>query len=112
LVLLASSTGERWVCRPELHALLIRAGEHDGVVEVGWPAKGDVRLQGVDQSRCVDVDELLLGEVCVATGKGEELVCVFLDGARATQEHELADGAICHGQAETLVHQLGETAPR
>jgi hypothetical protein len=37
---------------------------------------------------------------------------VFLDGARATQEHELADGAICHGQAETLVHQLGETAPR
>jgi hypothetical protein len=102
LVLLASSTCGCWVDQAELHALLIGAGEHDGIVKVGWPAEGDVGLQGVDQARGVDLDELLLGEVGAAAGKGEELVGVLLDGARAAEEHELFDGTIGHGRSEVV----------
>jgi len=96
----------------KLQALLIGAGQHDAVVEGLRAAECDVGLEGVHQSRHVHLDELQLGEVCVTTCQGEEFVSVVLDRARAAKEHDLVDRAVRHGQSETLLHELGEAAPR
>jgi len=66
-----------------MHALLVSAGKHNGVVEALRPAQGDVGLQRVHQPRRVDLNELLFREIGVAAGVGEELVGVVLNGVHA-----------------------------
>jgi hypothetical protein len=36
------------------------------------------------------LDELVVGEVRIAAGQGEELVCVLLDGPDAAEKDQLA----------------------
>lgn len=95
----------------KLQTLLVGTGEHDGIVQGLLPAERDVSLEGVHQPRCVHLDELLLGEISIATGQGEELVGVVLDRADTAEEHDLADRGIRHGRTETLMHELSEATP-
>jgi hypothetical protein len=56
-------------------------------------------------------NELVVGEVRVAAGQGEELVSVLLAGPGAAEEDQLAEGAIRRWRPESLVDELYEPAP-
>jgi hypothetical protein len=86
----AVAAAGRLIRRVQLHALLIGAGEHNCVVQRRRPAEGDVRLEGVAEAGRVNLDELVVGEVRIAAGQGEELFGVLFDGPDAAEKDQLA----------------------
>jgi hypothetical protein len=86
----AGAAAGRLIRRVQLHALLIGAGEHNCVVQRRRPTEGDIRLERIAEAGRVNLNELVVGEVRITVGQGEELVCVLFDGPGAAEMDQLA----------------------
>jgi hypothetical protein len=83
-------TGRSYPCV----ALLICAGEDDGIVQGCWLLECNICPQWVTQARDEQLDLLLLGQGGVAIGEHDEELVELIDGVGASQHGQLADGAI------------------